>query len=233
MKYEPIHPISDLDIEFWRWIIERYAAKVDDVCEIRGIKRRMAYEHIARWVEKGYFYRKKGGFILPTRRTYIECAVPYKFHDIGFDFLWHAADVTKVEHYLRKREDMIVMNWTGERYLRHLRGFPDGFEYSRATSHIPDAECEILSKASGVIQRVAIEVERTAKSRERTNAILKLLSCKYDHIWYFADVTRVYQMLKTCIEEMPAADIPKFHLWKLDTITGERKTHFTSDITHI
>src|SRR5207247_1767713 len=143
-----------------------------------------------------------------------ECGVPYQFHDMGVPFLQHAADVTKVEHWLRKREDMIVLGWTGERWLRHVRAMGDAIEYTRGATHVPDAIAEILSVATGVTETVAIEVERTAKKRERTYDILKLLAAEYNHVWYFADVSRVYQMLKTCIENLPDTDIPKFHLWK-------------------
>jgi len=53
MKYEPIYRIPEVTIETWRWVIEHYTAGVDDICELKGIKRRAAYEQIAKWVDRG------------------------------------------------------------------------------------------------------------------------------------------------------------------------------------
>ncbi len=235
MKNKPTGRITELLIELWRWIIEHYGCTVDDICELRGIKKRAAYDLMQKWIDDGYFYRKEksGGIILPKQRTYRECGVPYKFHDIGLVFLIHAAAVTKVEHWLRKREDMIVMSWTGERYLRHMRGMDDTLESWRVTTHVPDAVAEIYSRKTQRIEEVAIEAERTAKGREEWYKILTLNASQYEHIWYFADMAQVYHPLETCIENLPDEDIKKFHLWKLDTIVCERKTQFTPDITQI
>jgi hypothetical protein len=222
MKYEPTYRITELDIEVWTWIIERYAATVEDICELRGIKKRTAYEHMQHWVTRGYFYRK-GGFILPTQRTYWECGVPYKFHDLGLDFIRHAHTVTKVEHWLKRREDMVILSWTGERALRHEQGISDNPNIYKGADHIPDAVAQIHSKASGIDQEVAIQVERTVKGRERLYSILTKEARDYNQIWYFAFLAQAYTPLKACISTLSPEDVGKFHLWKLDTITCEQK----------
>jgi len=128
---------------------------------------------------------------------------------------------------------MIVLGWTGERAIRHERGLADALELYRVTDHIPDALACIHSKKSGQDEDVDIQVERTAKARDRWYQILAKEARDYNQIWYFADVSRVYNPLKTCIENLPDDDIKKFHLWKLDTIVCERKIQFTADITQI
>src|SRR6266511_846634 len=150
MRYEPLYRIPAIDIETWRWMIERYAGTIDDVCELHGIKRRTAYEHIARWVRHGYFYRKSG-FLLPRQPAYWECGVPFTFHDLGIQFLRHAEDVKKVERWLGERFDMIVMSWVTERWLRHWRGLHYSYENYKSQDHVLDAEAEILSKKTGAI----------------------------------------------------------------------------------
>jgi hypothetical protein len=222
MKYQPTYRISELDIETWTWIIERYCATVEDICELRGIKKRTAYEHMQHWKDRKFFY-PKGGFILPTQKTYRECDVPYTFHDIGLDFLRHAGTITKVEHWLKKRDDMVILSWTGERAIRHEQGISDNTNIYKGADHIPDAIACIYSKVSGIDQEVAIQVERTAKGRDRLYKILTKEARDYNQIWYFADVTDVYRPLKACISTLSPEDMSKFHLWKLDTITCDPK----------
>jgi hypothetical protein len=228
MKYKPTYRVSLLDLETWNWIVNHYTARVEDICILRGIKERTAYEHIRAWRKHDYF-TSKAGFLVATQRTLWECGTPYKFHDLGLDFLTHAHDVIKVEHWLGRREDMVILDWAGERELRHMQGVHHTVD--TRDIHIADAEATILSRATDTTQFVAIEIERSYKGPRRTYEALTRLAAKYEHIWYFADVRNVYRPLAACIETLPPEDIPKFSLWKLDTITRDPKARSTR--THV
>jgi len=221
-KYKPTYQISALDIETWEWIINHYAATVDDICEVRDIARRTAYEHMAEWVNHGYFFRKHG-FVIPRQTAYWQCDSRFRYHDFGLIFLTHCRDINKVEHWLRIREDMVVLSWTGERQLRKDQGLQDHYEHFDGKTHVPDAVAEILSKKTGVIANVAIEVERTYKGPDRTDKILRILASEYEHIMYFADKERVYRPIETCISRLFEEKRKRFSLWELDTITCDPK----------
>jgi hypothetical protein len=61
-----------------------------------------------------------------------------------------------------------------ERSLRHAA------PARAARSHLPDG---LLETGGG---RVAIEVELTAKRRDRTASIMQELALEHDQVWYFA-----------------------------------------------
>lgn len=65
--------------------------------------------------------------------------------------------------------------------------------------HLPDAEVQLGA------QRVAIEVELTAKSKKRQPAILYSLARRYDGIWYFCPPTMQEPMQRAFAKLDPAA----------------------------
>lgn len=81
--------------------------------------------------------------------------------------------------------------------------------------HRPDG---IAAKPDGT--RVAVEVELTAKSVDRTLRILDGLMREYDRIDYWVGDDRVHQHIGRCLERMPLFLTGRVELRKLEDIGG-------------
>jgi hypothetical protein len=224
--------VTAWDIEYIGGLIEDYCHSMENVQTILGVGRRTAYDHVARWIECGYVNRKMG-YLLPTRRAFLELRSPYRWHTLGRQNLKHWSHVVAIREYLRCDERFVLMGWKGERAIRHERGLTDSLEIEPLGTHIPDAEAYLLSVATGHVATVAIENEESYKGPKRTDDILSILARDYEQVFYFAPEGYVYDLIDTCIRRLPPTSFPKFSLWRLDTILHDSKERSSPQRTQV
>jgi hypothetical protein len=227
--YTPQTQLALTDLEDIPYGMDRYTLSIPNIRELRGgISRETAYAHARRWIEAEYAERRKGGYIVFTRKAFYHFNPPYKYHNLGDQNLPHHAEVNMVEFWLRKRTDMIVLGIQGQRITRYLLNQPAN-PTCPSKLHIPDLIVDILSVKTNKIVQTAIEVERSYKGPDNTMAALREYAACYEHAFYIASVANgVYGMVKNCIENLPDEMIPRFSLWKLDTIRVWQEKQFSS-----
>jgi hypothetical protein len=224
--------ITPRQLEYLGSLVEDYCHSMDNAVALFGIARRTVYEHLERLIKADYINRKMG-YLLPTRRAFLECRSPYRWHTLGRQNLKHWSHVASIREYLRCDERFVLMGWKGERAIRHERGLHDSLELEPLGTHIPDAEAYLLSVATGHIATVAIENEESYKGPNRTDDTLAILARDYEQVFYFAPEGYVYDLIDTCIRRLPPMSFPKFSLWRLDTILHDSKERSSPQRTQV
>ena len=161
------------DLELLAWLGEQYGARIDQLqrrlgCELRTAQRTVARMRGAGLVCARHILVGEPTWVLPTAAGLRTCSSPFTPWQPKLGLLAHVAAVNDVRIYVERSSPWC--EWVCERAL--LR------ERSRG-EHLPDAVVLLDG------QRVAIEVELTAKSRRRTVAIVDQLARRFDAVVYF------------------------------------------------
>src|SRR5688572_29506024 len=114
--YTPPRQLAPSDLEDIPYGIDRYTLTIPNIRVLRGgISRQVGYDHTKRWIAAGYAERRRGGYIVFTRKAFQHFNVPYTWHHLGEQNLPHHAEVNMVEFWLKKREDMEIVGIQGQR----------------------------------------------------------------------------------------------------------------------
>jgi hypothetical protein len=173
------------------WIADQYGMRRDHLAmllarESQGATKtpgRLAATTVKDWVQR---WRQAGivesarllvgqpGWVWLTRAGLEQVERDYRYWEPKARGLDHLHAVNQVRLWLEARSPSA--QWLSERQLRHGRPFTP--KQTRA-EHQPDAEVTLDA------QRIAIEVELTAKTPQEVQAILYGLVRAYTGIWYF------------------------------------------------
>ncbi|MEM8534392.1 MAG: hypothetical protein AAGF95_26330 [Chloroflexota bacterium] len=142
---------------------------------------------IDRWMLSGYAKKDKilvgPGWVWLTSRGLRLVGLPYRVYEPSVTALEHLHAISRIRMRVEQSEKYHLMEWKPERELRYRleQWLREAREQGRTghRNHLPDAE--LVSEQ----ERIGIEVELTAKSVERTRAIMQDLIGRYDKVWYF------------------------------------------------
>ncbi len=136
---------------------------------------------ITRWrqeelVEFRTFLAHEKGWVWLSRRGLEYSGLgDLRYYELKLESLRHLYYVNLARLYVEQQRP--EGTWKSERLIRYEQPvLPTG----KRAPHIPDG---LLIKANG--EAIALEVELTAKKRDRVVAILKELSASYHRTWYF------------------------------------------------
>jgi hypothetical protein len=136
---------------------------------------------IAKWKREGlieckiFLANEKGWVWLSKRGLEYSGLGDLRYYEPKLESLRHLYYVNQARLYIEGQRPQDT--WKSERIIRYEQpALPAG----KKAPHLPDA---LLIKANG--EAIAIEVELTAKKRERVLDILKELTASYHRIWYF------------------------------------------------
>ena len=171
--------ISERDARLLLLIAEQYAVTVQQLAQMIGRTFRTARWLRDRWQRAGWVESRQlaaGGpsFLWLTREGGRVAQSPYRMWQPNPGLARHVEAVTEMRLLLERR--LQLGEWQSERMLAKMYG-----PRSQVRLHLPDAV--LVSEET----RVAIEVELTLKSRARLEEIVRDLSERYQHVWYFAD----------------------------------------------
>jgi hypothetical protein len=210
---------TERDYEILRWIGEQYLVRFDHLRWLLGkdrgcpVSQRTAQGIVERWkklkfvVQKKYLFREPAYVWLTTPGLRF-AGLPYSYWEPKIATVAHPHDVNRVRIYLEDNLRYQILTWRSER---------DIFWYEANREHIPDSEVDIIERASGQRMVVAIEVERTQKSAERIDAILRSLAEHYSTIWYFT-ADGAWTGIERGIARLPEAYSRKFRMKSLDVL---------------
>ena len=170
--------ISERDAQLLLLIGEQYAITVDQLARLIGRTYRTARWLRDRWQRAGWVVSRPlvaGGpsLIWLSHQGTRVAQSPYRTWDANPGMAAHVEAVTEMRLLLERQ--LRLGEWESERMLGKSYG-----PRSQTRLHLPDA---VLVTERG---RVAIEVERTLKSRARLEEIVGDLGERYQHVWYFA-----------------------------------------------
>jgi hypothetical protein len=161
------------DLDLLAWTGEQYAARADHLEMLMGAGPRTVQRTLARLRDHGMVTTRRllagePAWVLPTAAGLRACGSGFGVWQPKIGLLAHVATVNDVRLHIQQRSP--DSQWTSERTLARDR---------QAGEHLPDA----VVLADG--QRVAIEVELTAKSQRRVTGILDELAGRFDAVVYF------------------------------------------------
>jgi transposase len=167
--------VSERDLRVLAWVAEQYAAQMDHVQALMGIKTKsFAFKLVRRLREAGLvesrqLLARQAAWLIPTRRGLRACGLPYAPWTLTLGKVAHVRATCDVRMHVEANSADI--EWICERQL--------SLERSRRRRHLPDGVAILAGR------RAAIEVELTTKNYARTKAILDELTQNYDGIVYF------------------------------------------------
>ena len=186
------HPLwTPRDLEVLAWIADQYGVRRDQLAVLLGrwaaaptrTPGRLAESTVKDWVER---WRRAGvigstqvlawhhSWIWLTRLGLEHLELDYRLWEPRARALPHLYAINQARLLVEARYPQA--EWRSERALRAGQPFVAG---QTGGEHQPDAEVQLGA------QRIAIEVELTAKSKKRQPAILYSLARRYEGIWYF------------------------------------------------
>jgi hypothetical protein len=161
------------DIEVLGWVAEQYGARVDQLGVLvdagpRTVQRMLMRLRTAGLVRTERVLVGETAWVLPTAAGMAACNSGFSVWRPRIGLLAHVAATNDVRLHIQGRAPST--EWIPERVLARDR---------LAGEHLPDG----VAITEG--RRVAIEVELTAKSRRRVEAILDELTGRFDAVLYF------------------------------------------------
>jgi hypothetical protein len=169
--------LTERDARLLAVVGEQYALTAAQLARLLGHRDASAAYLRDRWVRAGWVRCARLTYTLPslvwlTADGAAICASPYRPWRPKVALATHIEAVGNVRLLLA--HELGLGDWRCERALRHAAP-------SRvARQHLPDALLDLGN------DRVAVEVELTAKRRARTAAIMQELALGHDQVWYFA-----------------------------------------------
>ena len=207
--------LNPRDLEVLRWIGEQYAVRLDTLQVLLGrqaqqktnvenlITESSARRVLDRWKQEKLVAGRKilageTEWVWLTPHGLRHMDLPYKPKEPSVSQLLHLHLVNQIrlKAEIQYKE---LHYWCGERQLRHEHSHNPKF-------HVPDGE--LIRTDSQV---VAIEIERTLKTRSRIAEIVEQLDKQYGTVWYF-----VTPETHTAVKEATAYDPHKFRLYDLE-----------------
>jgi hypothetical protein len=166
--------LSRRDLEVLGWVGEQYAVRADQLAVLlergeRSVQRVVAALRDGRLVEARPLLAGEAAWIWLTSAGVRVTAEAYPLWQPRVGLLAHIEAVNWVRLFVQERSPSAL--WVCDRQL--LR------ERVHQTEHVPDAV--VLDGE----RSLAIEVELTVKSRERTTAIISELAQRHDAVVYF------------------------------------------------
>lgn len=200
-----------------RWIAEQYGVRRDQLAvllawwgqvptQTPGV---LGSETVRDWVQR---WRGAGvlgsvplvvgepSWVWVTRLGLDHLGLEYRYWEPKARSLPHLHAINQARWMVEVRYPQAI--WRSERALRAGQPFAAG---QTQGDHQPDAEVQLGA------QRIAIEVELTAKSKKRQPAILYGLARRYDAIWYFCPPA-LEAHLQQSFAQLEAAARRKFSL---------------------
>jgi hypothetical protein len=168
------HPrLRSSDIELLAWLAEQYAAPATQLEALlhrgpRTVQRTIARLRHAGLAQSARMLVGDPAWVIPTTAGIRAAGYAFPAWRPRVGLLAHVAAVNDVRLHVERQSP--ASEWISERLLALER---------TQGQHLPDG----LAVSDG--QRVAIEVELTAKSTKRTRAILDELAGRFDAIAYF------------------------------------------------
>jgi hypothetical protein len=215
------------DLVVLLWIAEQYGVRRDHLAVLLGREAqaetqtpgRLGVTTVNDWVQR---WKKAGvlestrvltgqpSWVWVTRAGLDHLELDYRLWEPKARGVEHLYAINEVRLLVEAREP--EAQWHSERARRHGQPFVAG---QIRAEHQPDAEVELRG------QRIAIEVERSSKSKKRQPAILYQLARSYDRIWYFCPPAQEALIAKTIAELNPPAIRQKFSIVPL-RLEGQR-----------
>ncbi|HLW00046.1 MAG TPA: hypothetical protein VKT82_15360 [Ktedonobacterales bacterium] len=209
---------TERDLAALRWIGEQYAIHLDHLAHLLGRSRaaptkttgqlgsETVRKLVQRWkqaglVERAWLVPTESSWVWLTRKGLEQLELDYRFWEPKVQGLPHLAAVNQARLWVEHQQPDAI--WHSERQLSLGRPFTRS---RTRLEHRPDAEIEMG------LHRVAIEVERSAKTPQRLPAILYGLARRYDGVWYFCSPTTQGQLQRAIAELNPPTIRQKFSL---------------------
>lgn len=210
--------LNSRDITVLTWIGEQYAVRLDTLQRLLGreaqqatkvegqVSESTARRVLERWKQERLVSSRKWFYGEPewvwlTAHGLRQMELPFKAGQPSVALLSHVHLVNLLRLYTEATYKEFKQ-WRGERLLRQLHRGDSGF-------HIPDGE---VVTDTGVI---AIEVERTLKSRPRVEQIVQTLSHHYQRVWFF-----VTPETRPLVTEATARQRDRFTLYDLEKLVA-------------
>lgn len=167
---------------------------------------------IAKWRQEGLieyktFLADEKGWLWLTRRGqgYVGLA-DLRYYEPKLESLRHLYYVNQARLYIEQQRSGDI--WKSERLIRYEQpALPAG----KKAPHIPDG---LLMKATGEII-AAIEVELSAKKRDRVLEVLKELSSLYHRTWYFV-AQPAWAVMEAALAQLPERQRKSIHLLSVE-----------------
>jgi hypothetical protein len=165
--------VSRRDLDTLLWAGEQYAVRLDQLELLLDCGPRTVQRTVARLRDAGLAVTRRvlvgePAWLLPTPTGLKACGSSFGVWQPRLSLIAHVAAVNEVRLHIQGLSP--ALEWVCERALARDR---------LAGEHLPDA---LVLLDGG---RVAIEVERTIKSRQRVVAILDELCTRFDSVVYF------------------------------------------------
>lgn len=182
-RYKNIR-LKPRDIDLMRWMNDVGFVTLGHIMAYLGIAKTTAFTRCRKLVLHGYLqthrvFHQQAGVYSVTRQGCQACdsTLP-PLHDINLSTYYHDLQVTSLLLALKSHYQCAI---EPERFIRH-RFSQQGAGWK---GHIPDGV--LLLPEEGRIKRVAIELELSAKSKQRRTKIFDFYvkSFDYDAVWYF------------------------------------------------
>ena len=202
------------DLAALRWVGEQYAVRLDILQRLLGrgaqqatavagqVGDSSARRVVRRWQQARLVQARKFFFASPewiwlTRHGLRQLHLPFRFWAPTVGALPHLHQINAVRLLLEEQAE-VSLAWQSERRLRQVQPQPAGL-------HLPDGEAHL---ANGEV--VAVEVERTPKSRRRLAQILDRLGARYSGVWFF-----VTPQSRRAVAAAIGVQHVRFHLYPL------------------
>jgi hypothetical protein len=203
------------DLLLLKWVGEQYAVRLDSLQVLLGlhalndtkvenqVSESSARRVVSRWkqeklVESRKLFYAEPEWVWLTAHGLRHMELPYKPNAPAVSQLLHLHLVNKIRLHVEATYPDFH-HWRGERQMR--------YEHWKDTKfHVPDGE--VITTQDIV---VAVEIERTLKSRRRIDTIVEQLHRQYAKVWYFVSAET-----RTVVETATATQREKFDLLELE-----------------
>ena len=181
--------LNDRDLLVLQWIGEQYAVRFDTLQVLLGHSAQQvtkvenllgdtsARRVLDRWKQENLVQDRKilsgqPKWVWLTAHGLRQMNLPYKPKDPVAGQLLHLHLVNRIRLHAEAKYAHFK-SWRGERQMRYEHWNDKAF-------HVPDGEVILTNN-----EVIAVEIERTLKSRRRIDAIVKQLDHQYGKVWYF------------------------------------------------
>ena len=205
--------ITPRDASILPWTGEQYGARLDQIACLLGrdpqrttqeagrVSMATAQRVLLRWMKAGYV---KSKYVIARQPPWVFPTVKC-LHEFNLPFREYVPNAAMVNHHY----------WTNQVRLWVEQHYPDDSWICERTLlkqaegrqaghlHIVDGEIHRMDE-DGDVTIIAVEVELTVKSAQRSRAIMEDLTKRYDGIWYFTNETThaaVCRTIKSLSEE--------------------------------
>lgn len=169
--------LRERDLAVLRWMCQQYAARMDHLEALIGRRRKVTDECVRR-LRAAEFVRSERivvgqpTWVIPTHKGAQACGLRYWLWKPRLGALTHVCAINDVRLHIQAQKP--ESTWLPERQL-----LAEAKAQTSTISHVPDGVLLVDG------HRIAIEVELTAKTVSRLEAILDAHTRRYDGILYY------------------------------------------------